>query len=472
MSETLADLTLWEASTLLADREVSSRELAAACLYRIERLQPAVNAFLSVEADSALAAADAADERHRQGRALGRLDGIPVAHKDLFDRIGRTTTAGSIMLKERTAGATAAVLARLDAAGAVEIGTLNLSEFAAGATGHNRHYGDCRNPWDPERIPGGSSSGSAAAVAGRMVFASLGTDTGGSIRLPAHFCGVIGLRPTQGRISTLGAFPRSWAMDTVGPIARTARDAALVFDAIADPDPERSQTGTGKGVSDLMETSAAGIRVGVPEEYFFDEVSGGIQPSLDAARRVLEDVGAVLEPVAVPDPGLAFRLAQAVAKAEAASIHERWIRERPNDYDHGIREEMEAGFFISAVDYLHALRSRGTVLESWLAGPFSKVDLLFTPVMDDPTPLLGESTPRSPEAAASVMARFGRCTRPFSFVGLPALSVPCGFQEDGMPAAFQLVGRPADEATLLRLGHAYEAATGWHEVRPECCDTG
>ena len=472
MSEALADLSLCEASGLLARREVSSRELTTACLCRIERLQPTLNAFLSVEADRALAAAETADQRRREHRSRGPLDGVPVAHKDLLDRTGTVTTAGSIILKDRKATTTAEVLECLDDAGAVEMGALNLSEFAAGATGHNRHHGDCRNPWDSDRIPGGSSSGSAAAVAARLVFASLGTDTGGSIRLPAHFCGVVGLRPTQGRVSTLGAFPRSWAMDTIGPIARTAFDAALIFDSVTAPGPERPQEQTAEGWRTLLEEPVRGLRIGIPESWFFDETSGDIRSLLEVARRVIESLGAVLEPVAVPDPGLAFRLAQIVAKAEAASIHGRWIRERPDDYDHGIREEMEAGFFIPAVDYLHALRSRGKALDSWLEGPFSKVDLLFTPVMDDPTPLLAECTPRTPEAAASVMARFGRCTRPVSFLGLPALSIPCGFQADGMPAAFQLIGRPGDEISLLRLGHAYQTATGWHEIRPRCCDTG
>ena len=472
MSEALADLTLHEAAALLARREASSREITAACLCRIERLQPTLNAFLRIKAESALAAADAADERRRRDRSRGPLDGIPVAHKDLLDSAGRVTTAGGIMLEDRSATATATVLERLDDAGAVETGTLNLSEFAAGATGHNRHHGDCRNPWDPKRIPGGSSSGSAAAVAGRLVFASLGTDTGGSIRLPAHFCGVVGLRPTQGRVSTLGAFPRSWAMDTVGPIARTALDAALVFDAIADPEPEWPPGRTAEDWRALLEEPVRGLRVGVPENWFFAEVSDDIRSLLEAALRVIEELGGTVVPVAVPDPELAFRLAQIVAKAEAASIHERWIRERPDDYDHGIREEMDTGFFIPAVDYLHALRSRGGALDRWLEGPLSGADLLFTPVMDDPTPLLAECAPRTPEAAATVMARFGRCTRPVSYLGLPALSVPCGFQEDGMPAAFQLIGRPRDEISLFRLGHAYQAAAGWHEIRPRCCDAG
>jgi aspartyl-tRNA(Asn)/glutamyl-tRNA(Gln) amidotransferase subunit A len=468
VSDTLVGLSLEAASAALETRRISARELVEACLERIERLQPVLNAFLAIDRDGARARADAADARRRRGAARGPLDGIPMAHKDLFDRAGRATTAGSIILPDRLAERTATVMSRLEAAGAIDVGTLNLSEFAAGATGHNRHFGDCRNPWRPERIPGGSSSGSAAAVAARLVYASLGTDTGGSIRLPAHFNGVVGLRPTQGRVSRSGIFPRSWAMDTAGPLTRTAADAAIILGAIAGPDPA-DPTAESVSVDDYraaLDTPVKGLRVGVPSRYFFEQVDEGIRRRLDAALETIAGLGAAVETVTVPDPERPFRLAQIVAKAEAAAIHQKWIRERPGDYDHGIREEMESGLFISAVDYLDALRGRGPVLSEWLDGPFAEIDVLFTPVMDDPTPLLSESAPTSPDAAAQVMARFGRCTRPISYLGLPALSVPCGFLPDGMPAGFQLVGRPFREAELLRLAHAYQQATTWHEAVP------
>jgi aspartyl-tRNA(Asn)/glutamyl-tRNA(Gln) amidotransferase subunit A len=468
VSDTLAGLTLDEASSALGSRRVSARELVDACVARIERLQPAINAFLTVDRDAALAATDTADERRRRGAALGPLDGIPVAHKDLFDRAGRVTTAGSIILGDRRAEETATVIARLDRAGAIELGTLNLAEFAAGATGHNRHFGDCRNPWNPDRIPGGSSSGSASAVAGRLVYASLGSDTGGSIRLPAHFSGVVGLRPTQGRVSRSGIFPRSWAMDAAGPLTRTVADAAIVLAAIAGPDPADPTTES-IPVEDYraaLDAPVGRLRVGIPESYFFEQVDDGIRRLLDAALETIAGLGVAVAPVTVPDPERPFRLARIIAKAEAAAIHQQWIRQRPGDYDHGIREEMESGLFVSAVDYLDALRARGPVLSEWLDGPFAEADVLFTPVMDDPTPLLSDCAPTSPDAAAKIMARFGRCTRPISYLGLPALAVPCGFQPDGMPAGFQLVGRPFGEADLLRLGHAYQQVTTWHDMDP------
>ncbi len=463
-----ADLTLSAAAALLGAGGISAVELTDACLDRIERQQPLVNAFLTVDRDGARAAAAASDKRRARGGSRGPLDGIPVAHKDLFDRAGRVTTAGSILLNDRIAQSTATVLAKLDAAGAVEIGTLGASEFAAGATGHNRHYGDCRNPWDPARIPGGSSGASAAAVAARQVFASLGTDTGGSVRMPAHFCGTVGLRPTQGRVSRHGIFPRSWSMDTAGPLARTAEDAALVLQAIAGPDPG-DPTAEAVAVPEYgtaLGEPVAGLRIGVPTRYFFDEVDSGIHALLDAALEIFAGLGVIAAPVDVPDPSVPFRLALIVLEAEAAAVHEDWIRNRPGDYDRGIREGMEDGLSLSAVDYLRALRERGPALERWLAGPLSQADVLFTPVMDDPTPTLAESAVTGSEGAARVMARFGRCTRPFSFLGLPAMSVPCGFQPDGMPAGFQLIGRPFAERTLLRLGHGYRQATDWHNRAP------
>ena len=468
------DLTLSAAAALLRSGGISAGELVAACLDRIERQQPVLNTFLTVDAEGARAAAAVSDARRARGNDRGPLDGIPVAHKDLFDRAGRVTTAGSILLNNRVARGTATVLARLDTAGAIEIGTLAASEFAAGATGHNRHYGDCRNPWNSAYVPGGSSGGSAAAVAARQVFASLGTDTGGSVRLPAHFCGTVGLRPTQGRIGRHGIFPRSWSMDTAGPLARTAEDAALLLQAVAGPDPAdpTAETVPVPDYSATLGEPVAGLRIGVPTRYFFDEVDDGIRALLDAAREVFADLGATVAPVEVPDPSVPFGLALIVLKAEAAAVHEDWMRNRPDEYDRGIREGMDAGLSVTAVDYLRALRERGPALGRWLDGPLSQADALFTPVLDDPTPTLAESAVADADGAARVMARFGRCTRPVSFLGLPAISIPCGFQPGGLPTGFQLIGRPFAEGTLLRLGHAFQQATDWHERTPAIVANG
>ncbi len=449
----LAALSLAEASALLGARRASARELVEACLARITGEGRAVNAFLAVDADGALAAARASDERRARGGALGPLDGIPLAHKDIFARAGRRLTCGSVILGGVPAR-TAPVLARLDAAGAIDVGPLHLAEFAAGATGHNRHYGACRNPWDRERIPGGSSSGSAAAVAARLVYGSLGTDTGGSLRLPAHFCGVAALRPTLGRVGAEGVFPRAWTMDAVGPMARTAADLALLFAAIAG------------GGAPAAEAPSARPRIGIPARFFFERVEPGIGDLLDTARTEFARIGADSVAVDAPDPTPLFGHALVLAQAEAAAIHRRWIARRRADYDHGTVEGIEPGLAVAAHDYAESLAAREPARRAWIEGVFARCDLLLTPVFEHATPLLADCDPARPGAMRESLARFGRCTRPFSYLGFPALALPCGFQPDGMPAGLQLVARPGAEALLLAAGEAYQRATDWHRRAP------
>jgi aspartyl-tRNA(Asn)/glutamyl-tRNA(Gln) amidotransferase subunit A len=452
----LAQLSLGEASALLQAGRASARDLVEACLARIAAEGRAINAFVAVDEENARRAALASDERRARRVARGPLDGVPLAHKDIFERAGRRLTAGSIILDtkpERTAPA----LAKLDAAGAIDLGPLHLAEFAAGATGHNRHFGACRNPWRLERIPGGSSSGSAAAVAARLVMGSLGTDTGGSLRLPAHFCGVAALRPTPGRVSCEGVFPRAWSMDAVGPIARTAADLGLIFATIA----ERDEAGCVGEAASL-----AGRRIGIPDRFFFERVEPGIGDLIEAARRDFAKLGARVVAVECPDPAPLFEHALIVAQAEAAAIHRRWIAERSADYDHGTVDGIEGGFAIAAHAYAESLAARGPARKAWVDGVFAQCDLLLTPVFEHATPRLDDCDPARPGAMREFLARFGRCTRPFSYLGLPALALPCGFQPDGMPAALQLVARPNAEAELLAAGQAYQNATDWHRRAP------
>lgn len=469
MDESPALWSLSEAAACLRDRRISARELVEACCARIERHGAGLNCFLSLDRAGALKRAEASDRRRAVGKSLGALDGIPVAHKDLFDRAGRVTTAGSIILADRTAPGTATVLTRLDNAGAIELGTLHTSEFAAGATGHNRHYGDCRNPWDRSRVPGGSSGGSAAAIAARLTFGSLGSDTGGSIRLPAHFCGVTGLRPSQGRVSRAGVIARSWSADAIGPLARSAEDVAHILQAIAGADaddPSAAQVAV-PSYTQGLDRPLKGVRLGVPGNFFFDRLDPAIGDLLDHAIAVLGRLGADIAPVAVSDPQSLFTLAEIILKAEAASLHETWLKEQRANYDHGIAEQIEAGALIPATQYLQAKRHRAARTQDFVAEVFTKVDILFTPVYEYPTPALADCAPQSAEMAATIMATFGRCTRPFSYLGLPALAVPCGFQPDGLPAGFQLVGRPFDEALLLNAGHRYQAETDWRDRAPD-----
>ena len=461
----LSELSLGEASALLSARKASSRELVEACLARIAAWQPRINCFLAVEAEPARAAARASDERRARGATLGPLDGIPVAHKDIFARAGRKLTAGSIIL-DTVPAVSATVLQRLDAAGAIDLGPLHLSEFAAGATGHNRHYGACRNPWQPERIPGGSSGGSA--VAARLVCASLGTDTGGSLRLPAHFCGVAALRPTIGRVSRAGVFPRAIAMDAVGPIAREAGDLALMLQAIAGHDPADATSAAEPvaGYANELGGSLDGIRLGVPSSFFYERVEPAVGDLIAAARETFARLGLRIVSVDIPDPAPLFQHALAIALSEAAAIHRKWIAERRADYDHGIVDGMEGGFAITATAYRESLDACEPARREWASTTFSDCDLLLTPVFEHATPRLDDCDPAKPGAMADLMARFGRCTRPFSYLGFPAIALPCGFQPDGMPAGLQLVAHPFAESLLLRAGHRYQQATDWHRRAP------
>ncbi|MFO0989193.1 MAG: amidase [Alphaproteobacteria bacterium] len=461
----LADLTLAAAADGIRQRKFSSWELTQACLARTHAWQKHTNAFLAIDHGGALKAAARADALAAQGAAAGLLHGVPLAHKDIFARANTVVTNGS-KITDRPCSETATVLARLDAAGAIEIGALNLVEFAAGATGHNAHFGACRNPWNTACVTGGSSSGSAAAVAARMVPGALGTDTGGSVRLPAHFCGIVGLRPTYGRVSRHGVFPRAWSLDTVGPMARTAEDAALLLQAIAGADPLDSAAES-LPVPDYraaLQQPLAGIRIGVPKNRCYVELDAGIAALLEASRAELAKAGATLVEIETPDPQPLTASAVVVGRAEGAAIHGDWIASRPGDYGPGIREALEVGLFVPATRYIDALRRRGLLLKQWLDEVWGKVELLHLPAFARPTPTLEKAAADAASPDASDL--FGRFTWPFAFLGLPSLVAPMGFLADGMPAGMQLVGRPFSEALLLNAAHLYQRATGWHEKAP------
>ena len=460
----LSELSLVEAAEGIRSGNFSSLELTEACLARIERAQPLLNCFISCDAD------DARDQaRHADAcGAKGLLAGVPLAHKDMFYRKGRISTCGSKIFRNVEADVTATVLRRLDAAGALDIGTLNMSEFAAGATGHNEHYGDCENPWKRGYVPGGSSSGSAAAVAARLIYAALGSDTGGSVRLPAYFCGLAGLRPTYGRVSRFGAMARSWSADAIGPLAREVRDIARITGIIAgaDSNDPTCETLPVPNYEAGIEASIKGLKIGRPAGFFSDNLAEPQRAALDASLDVLRGLGAEIVEVVMADLTPAFAAAQILLKTEATALHQQWMIERPDDYALGIRTEMEAGLFIPAARYIAALRKRGEILAEFARNVFSRVEVLHTPVYEYPTPSLAESNPDSAENAAHIMATFGRCTRPISYLGLPALSVPCGFTDNELPIGFQLVGRPFAEATLFNIGHLYQRQTDWHRRAP------
>lgn len=464
----LLDLPLHELSALLERREVSSREATESCLRAIGHLQPVLNAFIHVEADAALAQADAADRELAQGRRRGPLHGVPLAHKDVFFRPGRRSTCGSKIREDFQPEVTAAVIERLDAAGAVDLGGLNLAEFCVGPTGHNDYFGHCRNPWSTNHISGGSSSGSAAAVAARLIFGSLGSDTGGSIRLPAGMCGVVGLKPTHGRVSLYGAMPRCWSLDVFGPITRTVRDAAMLLDAIAGYDARDpwSRAVTAPSCVAALGMDIKGRRIAVPRNHLYPQLPSGLRSVHDQALTVFEDRGAEVVLVDMPDPEELYEWTTVINRVEASYIHKDWIRMRRSDYNVSTITRIADGFDVSALDYIEALERRDQASERFGREVFEHCDALYCPLLLIDVPTIAETDIRTEASAPGIVHRVTQATRWVSFVGLPVLTLPVGLSAGGLPVAAQLIAPRFAEERLIALGDAYQAATRWHEEKP------
>jgi aspartyl-tRNA(Asn)/glutamyl-tRNA(Gln) amidotransferase subunit A len=455
--------SLVEAADAIAARKISSEELTRLAIAEARAWQPVTNAFIDLRADEALDAARAAD----RAPSRGVLHGVPLAHKDMFYRQGRVSSCGSVIRKDWRALATAAALARIDAAGAIDLGTLAMAEWAGGATGHNIHFGDACNPHAPLHITGGSSSGTGAAVAARAIFGGLGSDTGGSIRLPAAACGVVGIKPTNGRVSRAGAMPRAWSLDCVGPLARTVRDCARLLGVLAGPD-AADPTASFEPLPDYelgIDAPVSGLTLGVPD-FFFDEVEPPVQVLLDAALAVFDRLGVRRIAVRIPDGQALLDLGGLVSVVEAAAIHRDHITTRPQDYSRNLFNRTEPGFHIPAVRYLEALSLRGKYLAEFHAATLAHCDALFLPVIGQPLPTRAETDVEAGATLAFAHGKLIRCTRPFNYLGLPALSVPCGFTAGQLPVAFQLAGHAFDEITLFRLGHEFQRATDFHMVAP------
>ncbi len=463
-----AHYTLVGAAEALARGDLSSVELTRAMLERAHRLNGELNCFIRIEDGLALAAAERADAIRARGGTLGPLHGVPLAAKDMFYDPERVTSSGSQVRAGYRATTTATALARLTAAGAVNLGALNMTEFALGPTGHNAWHGACRNPWNVLHVAGGSSSGSGAAVAARLAFGALGSDTGGSIRLPAAANGVLGLKATYGRISRAGAMPLSSSMDHVGPFARTARDCARLTAVLAGFDPA-DPTSSRRAVPDYeaaIEQSAAGLRIGVPRNHFFDLVTDDVRAALDTALRAFERAGLHVVEVDVADAEHMSELSRAVVYSEAAALHGHWLRTRPDDYSPQVRARATTGIAIPAASYLEALQLRPALLRRYVEEVHGKCDVLFTPTLPIPVPTLAETDVGGSPDMWRTIGKMVPCTAPFNYLGVPALAVPCGFTKNGLPASFQLVGRPFAEALLLRVAATYEALTDWHERLP------
>lgn len=453
--------TLAEAAALLRARTLSPLELTQAYLDRIEQVNPTVNAYLTVTLDRAIADARRATDEMAAGHYHGPLHGIPIALKDLYATAGIRTTAGSKILADWMPAADSAVARRLREAGSVLLGKLNTHEFAYGGTTNNPHYGPTRNPWNLDCIPGGSSGGSAAAIAAGLAAGTMGTDTAGSIRQPAALCGVVGLKPTYGRVSKACVVPLSWSFDHAGPITHTVEDAALMLQAVAGYDPADSST-VPMPVPDYtaeLRAGARGLRVGVPRSYFFDILEDEVRAAVEAALQTLRGLGAEVRDVELPHVAAGTAGRTQWAGVEARLYHEESLRTRPQDFgaDTLARLSREQPDARTLAEGLQACRA----LTEEMRQALEAVDVLVTPTVPMVAPRIGDEPATSTQTLLHI-----RCTAPFNATLLPAISVPCGLSTTGLPVGLQIAGRPFDEMTVLRVAHAYEQATDWHLRRP------
>ncbi len=463
-----SDLSLAETVRAIAAGRLSARAATEAALDAFRTKGEALHVAAALEPETALRAADAADAAQKAGRALGPLHGVPLAHKAMFYRAGRPTDLGSAVRRGFVPEVTAAALERLDAAGAIDLGQLHMVEFALGLTGLNAIAGNPVNPWAPDRVPGGSSSGSAAAVAAGLCHAALGSDTGGSIRIPAVCCNLVGLKPTYGRISRYGAMPLSPSLDHVGALARTAEDAALMLDALSGHDP-RDRTTSPRGPSATREAlgrDLRGVRVALAEGPFEIEVDAQVRERLRTTARHLEDAGAVVEPVTLPPLMPLNALRDLVMRVEAAAHHAPWVDARASEYQAQTRDRIVPGQTILAVDYLQALRARARHVEAFVGAALGQARALLLPALAGPVPTVAEAGVGG-AAYLDLVRRMGHFIFVFNYLGLPALSVPCDPLDDGSPMGVQLVAKPFGEGLLLRIAHHLDRATGFSARRPQ-----
>jgi aspartyl-tRNA(Asn)/glutamyl-tRNA(Gln) amidotransferase subunit A len=467
----VCDLEISAVAPLLRERRLSPVELTDAYLDRIQRLDPSLNTYIRVMPDQARAAARQAEREIADGGWRGPLHGVPIGIKDLFDVAGVPTTMGSSILRDNVPEADATVVSRLKAAGAAILGKQNLHEFAFGITSENPHFGAVHNPWSLDRVPGGSSGGTAAAVAAGLCAGGLGSDTGASIRAPASFCGVVGLKPTYGRVSRAGALPLAWSLDHAGPLARSVADCAILLQAIAGYD-ARDHASAMEAVPDFsadLARGAAGLRVGVPREYFFEIVEPDVERLVRLAIATLEQLGARVEEVSLPHVGHAQVAGNVIMSSEAAAWHTTWLRERPRDYGPDVLQRIRGGLLVRATEYLHSQQIR-TLIQQDFAQAFERVDVVVGPTVPLLAPPIGRTL--EPGGPLNLPPRLvaNRTTVPCNLTGMPAISVPCGFS-DGLPVGLQIMGPAFAEPLVLRAAAAYEAATDWRQHKPRLTAT-
>ncbi len=457
--------SLTDFAALLRRRECSAVELAQATLERLQRLEPSLNAFVTVTADLALAQAVAADAALARGEG-GPLTGVPIALKDLYETAGIRTTAGSRVLADHVPATDATAVVRLRQAGTVLVGKTATHEFAFGPTTDSPYHGPTHNPWDLTRSPAGSSGGSGAAVAAGVVACALGTDTGGSIRMPAAICGVVGLKPSYGRVSKAGVLPLSWSIDHAGPLCRTVADAAAVLQVLAGADPA-DPTAADVPVPDFSAglTAASdlrGVTVGVPAPWLAAPLDEGVRAAFATALETFRGLGATVVEVDLPPISLMILVNRLITFCEAATYHARWLATRGDDYGADVRARLEVGRFLPATAYVECLRLRGELART-VAQVMVHCDALLTPTAPIPAPVIGQRFCPWGETVPDAMIRF---TAPFSGTGQPAFSLPMGFSSEGLPLGLQVVGRVMQEPQLIRIAAAYERATDWGSRRP------
>ncbi|MBI3302774.1 MAG: amidase [Deltaproteobacteria bacterium] len=462
----LCFLSISELAEQIKKRDVSPVEVTQAYLDRIQAIDLKLNSFITMTAERALQEAKAAEAQIRGNTYLGPLHGVPLAHKDIIATKGIKTTCGSKVLKDAVPDYDATVIERLRAAGSVLLGKLNMNEFAT--ISPSVYFGRVNNPWNLEHNPGGSSSGSGVAVATGLCAGSLGTDTGGSIRIPAAFCDIVGLKATHGRISLFGVTPLAWSLDHVGPMTRTVKDAALMLQALAGHD-ARDLGSSEAPVSDYtakLTGEVKGLRLGVPARFFPDYTDPEVRTAFEKAVTVFAGLGAHVEEVTLPALDDAWSsIAQPILNGEANVWHEPYLQTQAEDYGPQVRKFLERGKPTLATDYVKAQRAKARLRQEMLAA-CAHIDALLTPGELIPPQLHEARSAMIAGREVSLMAALISATCPFNLTGQPALTVPCGFTTSGLPLALQVVGNPFDEATVLQVGHAYEAHTSWHERRP------
>ena len=490
----LHEMSLLQAAAALQAGVVSSTELTRHALARAHRVQAVCNAFISIDDEGALQSAHEADRRRapRVSDALARgpippqstvsglpdLLGVPIAYKDMFYRNGRIATCGSQHRREWVAGTTAYVVDRLRRAGVVELGTLNMTEFAYGPTGQNAYFGDARNPWHTDYLTGGSSSGSAVSVATRVAFGALGSDTAGSVRMPAALCGVTGMKTTHGLVSRYGCMPLSNALDTIGPLTRSVADNAAMLAWMTGFDPRdpasRSdgttlQSGISPHLSDINgkgDTPLAGLRIGLPRGYFDRGIAADIARCLAAAANVFTDLGATLVSVDMPDLDAINAAGVIMTWGDVLGLHGHMMRTAASLYSAQTRGRIEVALGVSAEDVIDAHRYRGVALREFAQQVFSRCDIVLAPTFALTVARISDVDVRGGPAMLHTLDEITRLTRPANVLGLPALAMPAGFSGNGMPVGMQLMGRPFAEVQLYRAGHAYQQMCDWHSRIP------